>query len=107
MNVDNYSDTETNSSDSETCIKLMRSKQKQSKSNHSFQAIDEHESIITTTTPIADKNRTNQDICSNDNALECDFFTKQAKLQIETRMALSQAKVMAKMHMNVSIIKFQ
>lgn len=32
---------------------------------------------------------------------ECDFFTKQAKLQIEARMALSQAKEMAHMQMEV------
>ena len=34
---------------------------------------------------------------------ECDFFTKQAKLQIEARMALSQAKEMAHMQMEVII----
>lgn len=34
---------------------------------------------------------------------ECDFFTKQAKLQIEARMALSQAKEMAHMQMEVKI----
>ncbi|TMW43714.1 hypothetical protein DOY81_011207 [Sarcophaga bullata] len=32
---------------------------------------------------------------------ECDFFTKQAKLQIEARMALSQAKEMAHMQMEI------
>lgn len=31
----------------------------------------------------------------------CDFFTKQAKLQIEARMALCQAKDMAHMQMEV------
>lgn len=35
--------------------------------------------------------------------LECDFFTKQAKLQIEARMALAQAKEMAHMQMEVSV----
>lgn len=35
--------------------------------------------------------------------LECDFFTKQAKLQIEARMALAQAKEMAHMQMEVSL----
>lgn len=33
---------------------------------------------------------------------EIDFFTKQARLQIEARMALAQAKDMAHMQMEVS-----
>lgn len=39
----------------------------------------------------------------SDEDRECDFFTKQAKLQIEARMALSQAKEMAHMQMEVGI----
>lgn len=35
---------------------------------------------------------------------EADFFTKQARLQIEARMALAQAKDMAHMQMEVGII---
>lgn len=104
MNIDNHSDTETNSSDSETCVKLMRSKPTQLKSYQST-----HQPIVEIET-IASTSRLNHDsllattITNKENTSECDFFTKQAKLQIETRMALSQAKVMAKMHMKVFII---
>lgn len=39
---------------------------------------------------------------SNVNETEADFFTKQARLQIEARMALAQAKDIAHMQMEVS-----
>lgn len=41
---------------------------------------------------------------SNANESEADFFTKQARLQIEARMALAQAKDIAHMQMEVSDI---
>lgn len=37
----------------------------------------------------------------DDSTKEIDFFTKQARLQIEARMALAQAKDMAHMQMEV------
>lgn len=38
---------------------------------------------------------------SDEDPKEIDFFTKQARLQIEARMALAQAKDMAHMQMEV------
>lgn len=38
-----------------------------------------------------------------DDPKEIDFFTKQARLQIEARMALAQAKDIAHMQMEVNI----
>lgn len=40
---------------------------------------------------------------TSDSTKEIDFFTKQARLQIEARMALAQAKDMAHMQMEVSL----
>lgn len=60
----------------------MRPKQLQ-KSNH-LQSIDK----------VANKLQCHRYL-NNGMASNCDFFTKQATLQIETRTALSQAKVMA------------
>lgn len=39
--------------------------------------------------------------------VEADFFTKQARLQTEARMALAQAKEMARMQMEVNISKYE
>lgn len=39
---------------------------------------------------------------TKDPAIETDFFTRQARLQTEARMALAQAKEMARMQMEVS-----
>lgn len=44
-------------------------------------------------------------IQTDEDPKEIDFFTKQARLQIEARMALAQAKDMAHMQMEVSIYK--
>lgn len=41
---------------------------------------------------------------SDDDPKEIDFFTKQARLQIEARMALAQAKDIAHMQMEVSTL---
>lgn len=108
--MDNYSDTEANSSDSETCGKLMRCKQTPKTNNlHSADKISvttkmhcphyDYALII----PAANQNDANQHgfYMNIGNASKNDFFTKQAKLQIETRMALSQAKTMAERHMEV------
>ncbi|XP_037883306.1 schwannomin-interacting protein 1 homolog isoform X2 [Glossina fuscipes] len=97
------SDTETNSSDSETCPKLSKTK------------VPNNSSATFSAATVADKSlhpyhgRPLTVSCSNNISfepyskedMECDFFTKQAKLQIEARMALAQAKEMAHMQMEI------
>lgn len=44
---------------------------------------------------------------TDDDPQDIDFFTKQARLQIEARMALAQAKDIAHMQMEVNFMNFQ
>ncbi|XP_037958464.1 schwannomin-interacting protein 1 homolog [Teleopsis dalmanni] len=125
-------DTESHSSDSETCPKLSRSAQRNCRlellggsstsiasdrtahpyhgrplsisytnnnneephtSQHAIsqqhQYLEHKQSQKTHQSPVSEEDR------------ECDFFTKQARLQIEARMALAQAKEMAHMQMEI------
>ncbi|KAM7351219.1 schwannomin interacting protein 1 isoform 2-T5 [Cochliomyia hominivorax] len=124
------SDTESHSSDSETCPKLSKSKSQigvfpynggQLSSINDSQQIHPYHGR-----PLSVSCSNNSNISINNNTTtskllttqqqelqqqlsetfsnedrECDFFTKQAKLQIEARMALSQAKEMAHMQMEI------
>ncbi|XP_036321091.1 uncharacterized protein LOC118735443 isoform X1 [Rhagoletis pomonella] len=107
------SDTESHSSDSETCPKL--SKTKYNVDNASAVSISLADkptypyagsgraSISSHGTIAAGKQQNLQKTLSaiSIEDMECDFFTKQAKLQIEARMALAQAKEMAHMQMEI------
>ncbi|XP_053958056.1 uncharacterized protein LOC128863123 [Anastrepha ludens] len=122
---DPSSDTESHSSDSETCPKLSKTKCVDNGSVLSISLADKptypysgngRASISSHGATAASKYPTQQNlkvqqgkkqnlqktlsaISSED--MECDFFTKQAKLQIEARMALAQAKEMAHMQMEI------
>uniref|UniRef100_A0A1A9W5D6 SCHIP-1 domain-containing protein n=1 Tax=Glossina brevipalpis TaxID=37001 RepID=A0A1A9W5D6_9MUSC len=121
------SDTETNSSDSETCPKLSKTKVPNSTSTSfaSITAVDKslhpyHGRPLTIVSSSSNNTNNNHNNNNNNNNnlnnqtqadnlvesyskedMECDFFTKQAKLQIEARMALAQAKEMAHMQMEI------
>lgn len=124
------SDTESHSSDSETCPKLSKSKTQYSIHNFGATAttvapsapsqvtdnsqlhpyhgrplsISCSNNVINNNTAIKQSQKEQQMEAIYSHAdLECDFFTKQAKLQIEARMALAQAKEMAHMQMEVSL----
>ncbi|XP_046808716.1 schwannomin-interacting protein 1 homolog isoform X2 [Lucilia cuprina] len=121
------SDTESHSSDSETCPKLSKSKSQVGvfPFNGSQISITDNQQLhpyhgrplsvscsnasnlnnnnTTTKTLTTQQQQLQQQLSetfSNEDR-ECDFFTKQAKLQIEARMALSQAKEMAHMQMEI------
>jgi Schwannomin-interacting protein 1 len=130
------SDTESPSSDSETCPKLSKSTHSSNQQNNNHQ--QHHHQVLThnklssayinpyTSRPLSvqklqssttPKISTLAELGYDDKASrpttlslgppapensEIDFFTKQAKLQIEARMALAQAKDMAHMQMEVS-----
>lgn len=118
------SDNESPSSDSETCPKLTKSKVNESRytSNNSISnnpynsrplSVSKKSygngNTATTNLTTGSKKHTPRPASlslgppiSEDNG--SDFFTKQAKLQIEARMALSQAKDMAHMQMEVGLI---
>lgn len=124
---DPSSDTESHSSDSETCPKLSKARQVDNLSALNISLAEKptypyagsgHASISSlSSTAAANKYQTQQQMQRSQSKqqsfqtplsafssedLECDFFTKQAKLQIEARMALAQAKEMAHMQMEVS-----
>lgn len=96
------SDTESVSSDSESCPTLSRLPRGNSINQiKKLQAANPYSSrplsISCTETDVKSSKLANE---STDN----DFFTKQARLQIEARMALAQAKDMAHMQMEVMYI---
>lgn len=107
------SDTESHSSDSETCPKLSRisvARYPRTDSPKFFSTIDvpDHPynanplSVSCTNDKPKQSNTQKANVPQNDDAdKECDFFTRQARLQIEARMALSQAKDMAHMQMEL------
>ncbi|XP_075151552.1 schwannomin interacting protein 1 isoform X2 [Haematobia irritans] len=118
------SDTESHSSDSETCPKLSKSKTQYtihssfgdspaadpaypSADNSQLHPYHGRPLSITYSNNALNNNPVNKQIQEQVSAvyssedLECDFFTKQAKLQIEARMALAQAKEMAHMQMEI------
>ncbi|XP_061393540.1 schwannomin-interacting protein 1 homolog [Musca vetustissima] len=121
------SDTESHSSDSETCPKLSKSKTQYSIHNFggtpvavTSQVTDNSQlhpyhgrplSISCSNNTINNNGSTGKQtqntkepdmpVIYSSEDLECDFFTKQAKLQIEARMALAQAKEMAHMQMEI------
>ncbi|XP_067621593.1 putative leucine-rich repeat-containing protein DDB_G0290503 [Eurosta solidaginis] len=117
---DPASDTESHSSDSETCPKLSnKSKAKTNNAcalNVSLAENPTYPYAGSARAPLSSKcskSQTNmklqqsQQNCENTQLaissedMECDFFTKQAKLQIEARMALAQAKEIAHMQMEI------
>ncbi|XP_011190239.2 uncharacterized protein Schip1_1 isoform X1 [Zeugodacus cucurbitae] len=125
---DPSSDTESHSSDSETCPKLSKTKHVDNVSALNISLADKptypyagsgHASISSlSSAATANKYQTQQHMqrppqnnkqqsfqtrlsAFSSEDLECDFFTKQAKLQIEARMALAQAKEMAHMQMEI------
>uniref|UniRef100_A0A1I8Q2I7 Schwannomin interacting protein 1 C-terminal domain-containing protein n=1 Tax=Stomoxys calcitrans TaxID=35570 RepID=A0A1I8Q2I7_STOCA len=118
------SDTESHSSDSETCPKLSKSKTQynfggtpvappiaHTTENTQLHPYHGRPLSVSCSNNVINNNPTNkqspkqqQQISSalySSEDLECDFFTKQAKLQIEARMALAQAKEMAHMQMEI------
>ncbi|XP_055850962.1 probable serine/threonine-protein kinase DDB_G0282963 [Episyrphus balteatus] len=109
------SDTESHSSDSETCPKLSRmvarSNTRTEAAPKFFSSIDvpDHHpynsnplSVSCTNNNARKSTQTAANVPQSDAAdKECDFFTRQARLQIEARMALSQAKDMAHMQMEL------
>lgn len=116
------SDNESPSSDSETCPKLTKSKTNETSRYTSNNSLSNNpynsrplsvskksiangnnsltNNVSTKKNPIRPASLSLGPPISEDNG--SDFFTKQAKLQIEARMALSQAKDMAHMQMEVS-----
>lgn len=111
------SDNESPSSDSETCPKLSKAKTNSrytsssagaganpynsrplsiKKSNGNYQSTN---TVIKKSTATRPASLSLGPPISEDS--DADFFTKQAKLQIEARMALAQAKDMAHMQMEV------
>ncbi|XP_055917299.1 myb-like protein H isoform X2 [Eupeodes corollae] len=110
------SDTESHSSDSETCPKLSRmvARNTRTEAPKFFSSIDvpDHPYNSNTLSVSCTNNINNNtkksttqksaNVPQTDAAdKECDFFTRQARLQIEARMALSQAKDMAHMQMEL------
>lgn len=96
------SDNESHSSDSETCPKLSKVAQKK---NSGFSNIFTAESppvhpYICRPLSVSYLDTKINELSNEDR--ECDFFAKQARLQIEARMALAQAKDMAHIQMEVS-----
>uniref|UniRef100_A0A034V843 Schwannomin-interacting protein 1 n=2 Tax=Bactrocera dorsalis TaxID=27457 RepID=A0A034V843_BACDO len=123
---DPSSDTESHSSDSETCPKLSKGRQVDNMCALNISLADKptypyagsgHASISSlSSAATANKYQIQQQMqrshskqqsfqtpmsAFSSEDLECDFFTKQAKLQIEARMALAQAKEMAHMQMEI------
>lgn len=86
----NEAASDSESSDSETCPKLSQGIVRQ-KSSHTSKSLLEKQSA----TLFAND--------SNGIPNESNFFTQQVRLQIEARMALSQAKDMAHMQMEVGL----
>lgn len=113
------SDNESPSSDSETCPKLTKSKTNESRyTSNSSQSNNPYSSrpLSVSKKSIGNGNSSVNNVTTKKNPTRpaslslgppisedncSDFFTKQAKLQIEARMALSQAKDMAHMQMEV------
>lgn len=94
---DTQSDTESVSSDSESCPTLSRLPRGNS-INHikKLQAANPYSSRPLSVSCTDGKNSK-----VTTESTDSDFFTKQARLQIEARMALAQAKDMAHMQMEV------
>ncbi|XP_055379282.1 schwannomin-interacting protein 1 [Condylostylus longicornis] len=122
------SDTESISSDSETCPKLSKSTSNASSRYSSMSSIstsnpynsrplsvnitNNNNNNLTTITTTTNNNNSRRTLSQRPSTLslgppiseensESDFFTKQARLQIEARMALAQAKDMAHMQMEI------
>lgn len=124
------SDTESPSSDSETCPKLSKSTSNSSNMSRYSSSSSAHNPYHSRPLSVNIVNNNINTITNNNHTMannkkfnnqmnrpstlslgppvsdedaEADFFTKQARLQIEARMALAQAKDMAHMQMEVSI----
>lgn len=120
------SDTESHSSDSETCPKLSKITPRYNTNLSNLLAssiiASHHANSLSVSCTNNNNNKTllsaraatlslgapqptpqNLNLVQSDEDRECDFFTKQARLQIEARMALAQAKDMAHMQMEVRI----
>lgn len=98
------SDTESVSSDSESCPALSRLPRNSSINQiKKLQAANPYSSrplsVSRQESNVEKAKLTNE-------STDSDFFTKQARLQIEARMALAQAKDMAHMQMEVIYLNF-
>lgn len=119
---DTASDTESPSSDSETCPKLTKITNSNTNNTGGLHRVNSSTNghpfksrPLTVTKPVVNSFGVNSKARPSSLALgppvqdhtEVDFFTQQAKLQIEARMALSQAKDMAHMQMEVSPLNLE
>lgn len=97
------SDTESVSSDSESCPTLSRLPRGNSFNQiKKLQAANPYSSRPLSISCTETDEKTSK--LTHESSTDNDFFTKQARLQIEARMALAQAKDMAHMQMEVAYI---
>ncbi|CAD7086437.1 unnamed protein product [Hermetia illucens] len=95
------SDTESPSSDSETCPKLSKSTSNSSNMSRYSSSSSAHNPYHSRPLSMNRPSTLSLGPPVSDEDAEADFFTKQARLQIEARMALAQAKDMAHMQMEI------